>query len=520
MKLGRSLSTLSAATLLLFAAGSLHAARKPFNGKIAFESNRDGNNEIYVMNPDGSQQTRLTNNPASDGQPAWSPDGKKIAFTRTSDIFVMNADGTGQVPLTANGHSGFPAWSPDGTRIAFESGDGSAISVMNADGSNQTLLTQSAARNLEPSWSADGLRLVFVSDRDGNFELYTMNSDGSEVTRLTFNDVLDQLPHFSPDGKTIVFSQFSPVTHQSRAVIMEANGANAEPVTESNMFQTAFSPDGRSFVFMDGNEIQTIGADGSQIAQLTNNSSLDILPSWQPVIAPDTIGVYRPTTGQWLLRNANSAGSPDITVVFGGLPGDLPVTGDWNGDGRTDIGVFRDGVFQLAVWSRGDTLQVFDHFRFGQAGDRPVAGDWDGDGLEEVGVYRDGVNREPSTFLLRVRRIDGTFETFLHPFGTAGDRPLAGDWNGDGVDTIGVFHAGVFLLTDSFAEAEHSTSFGRAGDLPIAGAWRAGLRDGVGVFHPSTTDITLESQLAAGVDFKFIFGTGGDIPVAGHWTLP
>lgn len=118
------------------------------NSKIAFASTRDGNYEIYVMNPDGTNQTRLTNNNAEDAQPSWSPDGTKIAFDSYRDgnleIYVMNTDGTGQTRLTNNpAIDGEPSWSPDGTKIAFASwrSGGSNIFVMNSDGSNPVQLT-------------------------------------------------------------------------------------------------------------------------------------------------------------------------------------------------------------------------------------------------------------------------------------------------------------------------------------------------------------------------------------------
>jgi Tol biopolymer transport system component len=126
--------------------------------KIGFTSDRDVNKEIYVMNAqDGSNQTRLTDNAASDEFPSWSPDGTKIAFTSDRDgnreIYVMNAqDGSNQTNLTLDPATDeFPSWSPDGTKIAFVTG--ADIYVMNAqDGSNQTRLTDNAASDALPDW--------------------------------------------------------------------------------------------------------------------------------------------------------------------------------------------------------------------------------------------------------------------------------------------------------------------------------------------------------------------------------
>jgi Tol biopolymer transport system component len=128
--------------------------------KLAFTSDRDVNREIYVMNAqDGSNQTRLTENPDSDEFPSWSPDGTKLAFTSDRDgnreIYVMNAQN---------------------------------------DGSNQTNLTMNPAFDFDPTWSPDGTKLAFTSDRDGNTEIYVMNAqDGSNQTRLTDNGASDGL---------------------------------------------------------------------------------------------------------------------------------------------------------------------------------------------------------------------------------------------------------------------------------------------------------------------------------------
>ena len=177
----------------------------PDGNKIAFVSDRDGNIEIYVMDADGSNQTNLTNNQASDGDPCFSPDGIKIAFGSLRDgdaeIYVMDADGSNQTRLTNNWADDLnPCFSPDGTKIAFTSyRDGkNEVYVMDADGSNQTNLTNNRANDGETCFSPDGTKIAFTSDRDGNYEIYVMNADGSNQTRLTNNPTLDNEPSWGP----------------------------------------------------------------------------------------------------------------------------------------------------------------------------------------------------------------------------------------------------------------------------------------------------------------------------------
>jgi len=231
-----------------------------------------------------------------------------------------------------------------------------------------------------------------------------------------------------------------------------------------------------------------------------------------PAADKDTTGVFRPSNGLLYLKNTNQTGVADIALNYG-LPGDYPVVGDWDGDGKVTIGIYRGSTFYLRNENTlGFATIVFD---FGQAGDQPIAGDWDGDSIDTIGVYRPSIGQ----FLLRNSNDAGSAEMSFY-LGNVGDVGVAGDWNGDGLDTTGVFRPsnGVIFLknsnTDGFADI--ALNYGLPGDQAVMGDWNNDGVDTIGIYRMGTFYLRNENTNGFA---ELIFGLGnpGDMPIAGNW---
>lgn len=251
----------------------------------------------------------------------------------------------------------------------------------------------------------------------------------------------------------------------------------------------------------------------------------------------DHVGLYRSSTYTFLLRDTNTSGAPFITATVAlATAADVPIVGDWNGDGIDTPGLYRSttGVFYLWEKWRGLSIATPDHvFSFGALGDRPVVGDWDGDGKDGIGTFR------PSTGALYFKnRIDGasSFDYVVGFGAVASDISLAGDWNGDGNASGGFFRPGntTFYLANRLGNGsvpvDGTYGLGGRNDQPFAGDWNHAGFNGLGVYRPSTGSFQLKYDLnAAPADLTFSFdgdlmfrdgfelSGGGDFALVGQW---
>jgi TolB protein len=299
----RSALVAGGAMLLLVAfSGSASGAFPGRPGKIAFASDASGTDDIVVMNADGSGRENLTEGPDDDTDPAWSPDGRTLAFVRDGAVYLIRADGGGLRRLTTGAS---PAWSPDGRRLVFTRPAGREdLFTVGVDGRSVRRLTRTpAAAEVEPEWSPNGRWIAYSRvgrrPRDGGRQIYVVRPTGVGVRRVTSASA-DGSPTWSPDSRQVAFIRTDEVEARSQVFLTKLSGERPRPlVGELELDPEAtfevdpcWSPDGKRIVFVRGaqlySDIYVASVDGRFLRRMTDNTLeqvTDRQPTWQRLAA-------------------------------------------------------------------------------------------------------------------------------------------------------------------------------------------------------------------------------------------
>jgi Tol biopolymer transport system component len=279
----------------LLAASSLHLLHAQDTptltiGEVVFTSALNGNPDIFAMNPDGTELRALTDSPANDNSPVWSPDGQHILFLSErdggQDVFIMNNDGSEQRNITQSVLDEYAAgWSPDAQQIVFARADSEIppneggtvqLFILDLQTGEETQLTASSAFNNAPTWSPDGAWIAYVSDIEGTPQIYKMRVDGSETIRMTTTpDTTSFNPAWSPNGQWLAFD--SVVSENRDIYVMREDGTNLRRLTDhpDTDMLPVWTFDGLRLMFSSDRtgvmQIYRMDAGGRGVVRITNS---------------------------------------------------------------------------------------------------------------------------------------------------------------------------------------------------------------------------------------------------------
>jgi VCBS repeat-containing protein len=571
----------------------------PLGNKIAFETNRNGNADIFTMDSAGGSETNLTGAGAFDSnsnRPSWSPDGLRIAFQANepnadSDIWTVNPS---NLTDTTNVTSGFTsgdddteaAFSPDGLKIAFVR-NGGRTSVIDADGSGNGLAVingSAPAAHNQPDWqpAVVGIDDAYVVDEGGMLSpaapgvlsndglvgalpaatavnastpsngTVTLNPNGSFTYEHDGSNTLSDSFTYQPKQGSVTGSLATvniTVTPEDDAPVAENDGpysvafGGAVTITAPGVLgndvdegpltaENASTPThGTVVLALDGSFTYTHnGTSGSADSftyqakeaggTLSNVATVSISIGGDPAAVHST-GLVDPVAGLWYLYDGS--GALETSFYFGN-PGDYPFMGDWDGDGVETPGLYRQADGFVYLTNSNAQGQADIRFFFGNPGDVPIAGDFNNDGKDTVSIYRPAEAR--FYIINELGSNDGGLGAadIDYVFGNFGDKPFVGDFDGDGVETVGLHResTGLVYYINVHAKGQNAANqfvFGDPGDRLVAGDWTGDGMFSPGLFRPSNTTMFFKDENTQGnADSQFVPvpSSSGWIPVSGY----
>jgi hypothetical protein len=492
---------------------------------------------------------------------AWSHDGSQLAFVfgvdvpvddytvREISIRVLDLESGATREVTDDAFS--PSWSPDSSQLAWIDGPTGQVMISDAENPNPTPVFDAAEGCTSPiqyckyyprevRWNPIDPNLLMIRTAGGSaccttHSLLVLDLGAGTTRSLVewFTSPASLWFDWDPSG-TLVALAFSPSINSSLRIIDAADGSSAgldAIIYSSYIRDLSWSPSGSSIAIVcyptpvttptcPEEGLYTVSPVEGSVPELLAALDLDGGLAWQPLHA-EPVGLVDPGTGLWRIRSSQGG----VVTFYYGVPGDYPFVGDWDCDGIDTPGLYRqsDGFAYLRNTNSVGVADVSYHF--GVAGDIPVAGDFDGDGCDTLGIYRPAEGR---VYVSDTLGSDGGFfvADYAYYFGNPGDKPFTGDFDGDGIDTIGLHRESTGLVyfrnTHSFGVADNQFYFGIPGDRLVAGDW--GLIDGVdtpAVFRPAETTFYFRHTNTQGnADTQLTWGQPTWLPVAGIFQPP
>jgi len=529
----------------------------------------------------------LTNNSGVDEHhPEWAPGNTRIAYIRSGQLWIMAKNGTGQSQVTSVFPDSLtaPSWAPDVSKIAAQWFSGITTNWEIYTVTDQTWamsdITNTAPPHTEadPNWAVqyppltkpDAVTVAEGASATGN--VLTNDKDVFALTRtvgqvgapangtvtiapsgsFTYqhngsDTIADSFAYRVMDGSinsalTTVTVTVTPVNDAPVAVNDAYSVAGGGVLTVNGVLDNDTDTDGGALsalkVTDPAHGTLTLAANGSftyvhdgsaanadSFTYKANDGAADSnIATVTIAVTPigHDVGLVDPATGQWNLRKATTGA---VTTLFYGTPGDIPFMGDWDCDGDETLGLYRqsDGFVYIRNSNTQGPGEI--KFFFGNPSDVPLAGDFNGDGCDTVSIYRPGETKVYITNSLGPNNGVLPQASIVYFFGTFGDKPFVGDFNGNGSETIGLHRESngfvYFRNTHDTGVANNDYFFGNPGDHLIAGDW--GIVDGVytpAAYRPSDATFYFRHTNTLGVaDSEFFMGDGTWRPVAGQMGL-